>query len=106
MSIDMAAMHSWVVSELISGLTLRESMNRIISECSSAHAHKDWDALRALPYEDLEELREWIEMPFRLNAPPVKLAGLWFGIFNPIRNKKDSFGRLRLRFKAFRSGSR
>ena len=36
----------------------------------------------------MADLREWIEKPFRLDAPEQKLAGLWFGLFNPVYNRK------------------
>lgn len=88
MSLDLAKMHGLVVRELASKRSLRESMDRIIERCLKGHAHEDWEKLRALPYDDLDNLRKWIEKPF-LDEPPRKvLAGLWFGLFNPVYVKK------------------
>lgn len=86
MAINLATMHGFVVMELASKRSLRESMDHVIAKCSKDHPHDDWDKLRALPYEHFDELREWIERPFRLEPSKEKLAGLWFGLFNPVYN--------------------
>jgi hypothetical protein len=88
MAINLAAMHGFVVKELASKRSLRESMDRVIAKCSKEHPHVDWDKLRALPYDDLDDLREWIEKPFRYEPSRKTLAGLWFGLFNPIRDRE------------------
>jgi hypothetical protein len=84
MTLNLAMMHGLVVKELASKLSLRESMDRIIERWAKGHAHDDWEKLRALPYDDLGELREWIEKPFSAEPSRKKLAGLWFGLFNPV----------------------
>jgi hypothetical protein len=84
MALNLATMHGFVVKEIASRRSLRESMDRVIAKCSKGHPHHDWEKLRALPYEDLDDLREWIEKPFRLEPSKKKLKGLWFGLFNPV----------------------
>jgi hypothetical protein len=84
MGLDLAAMHGWVARELAENRGIRESMNRIIAQCASQKPHPQWQRLEALPFEDISALRDWIERPFRLDPPPQPLAGLWFGLFNPV----------------------
>jgi len=88
MALNLASMHGFIVKELSSRRSLRQSMDRVIARCSKGRSHDDWDRLRALHYEDLDDLREWIEKPFRLEASRKKLAGLWFGLFNPVYDGK------------------
>jgi hypothetical protein len=84
MALNLAAMHGFVRKELLSKRSLRESMDRIIARCARGVPHEDWEKLRILPYDDLDDLREWIEKPFRYEPSSKKLAGLWFGLFNPV----------------------
>src|SRR5262249_40732457 len=84
MAFNLASMHKMIVKEIGSKRSIRESMDRIIDKCEKGHPHSDWKKLRVLKYENLTELRRWIEIPFRIEPPKVKLAGLWFGLFNPI----------------------
>ena len=88
MALNLAAIHGFIVKEIASKRTLRESMDRVIAKCMKAHPHDDWEKLAALPYEDLDDLREWIEKPFREEPSKKKLAALWFGLFNPVYGKK------------------
>jgi hypothetical protein len=84
MALNLAVMHRFIAKEVVSKRSLRDSMDRIISKGAKENHHKDWDKLQRLAYEDLDDLRDWIEKPFRLDSSSVKLAGLWFGLFNPI----------------------
>jgi hypothetical protein len=88
MGLNLATMHGFVRKEIASKRTLRDSMDRIIAKCAKGHPHKDWEKLTALPYDDLDDLREWVEKPFREEPPKKKLAGLWFGLFNPVYSGK------------------
>lgn len=88
MALNLATMHGIVVKEIASKRTMRESMDRIIAKCAKGHPHDDWEKLAALPYDDLDDLREWAEKPFREEPPKNKLAGLWFGLFNPVYSGK------------------
>jgi hypothetical protein len=88
MELDLLAMYEFVVTELAAERSVRESMDRVIAECAKGHPHEDWEKLRALPYEDLDHLRKWVVTPFRLDPPQCALAGLWFGLFQPIYMEK------------------
>lgn len=83
MALNFATIYRFIVKEIASERTLRESMDRIIAECAKGHPHDDWKKVAALPYENLDDLRSWIEKPFREEPPKERLAGLWFGLFNP-----------------------
>jgi hypothetical protein len=84
--VDLARMYHWIVSELAQHRPVAESMRRLIDQCEAACPHPNWARLRALPYADLGPLVRWVERPF-LEEPPVRpLKGLWFGLFNPIRD--------------------
>ena len=86
MALSLATMHRFIVKEVASNRSIRESMDRIIAKCSAGHPHKDWAKLGSIRYENLSALQRWIETPFRLEPSMKKLAGLWFGLFNPICN--------------------
>jgi hypothetical protein len=66
MALNLATMHGFVIKEVTSKRTLRESMDRVIARCAKGRPHKDW------------------EKPFREEPSKKKLAGLWFGLFNPV----------------------
>ena len=88
MALNLATIHGFVAKEIASKRSMRESMDRIIAKCAKGHAHDDWEKLSALPYDDLDDLREWVEKPFREEPSKKKLAGLWFGLFNPVYSGK------------------
>jgi len=88
MALNLARMHGFVKEEITSKRTLHESMDRIIAKCAKGRRHDDWERLAALPYDNLDGLREWIERPFREEPSKRKLAGLWFGLFNPVYTAK------------------
>ena len=83
MELDLGEMHGWIVAELHRRRSVGESVGALIDKCEAARPHPDWAMLRALPYDDLSGLREWIQRPFRVEPPDVRLKGLWFGLFNP-----------------------
>jgi len=88
MALNLATMHGFVVKEIASKRSVRESLDRIIAKCAKGNPHDDWEKIAALPYENMDDLREWIEKPFREEASKKKLAGLWFGLFNPVYSGK------------------
>jgi hypothetical protein len=81
--LDLGAMYGWIVSELGRRRPVAQSMAGLIDQCEAGRPHADWARLRALPYDELSPLVEWLEKPFRQERPPVPLKGLWFGLFNP-----------------------
>ncbi len=88
MALNLASIHRFIVKEIASKRSLRESMDRVIAKCAKARPHGDCEKFAALPYENLDGLREWIERPFREEPSKKKLAGLWFGLFNPVYSRK------------------
>jgi len=88
MALNLLTMHGFVAKEVASKRSLRESMDRIIAKCAKGHPHDDWEKIAALPYENVDHLRKWIEKPFRDEPSKKKLAGLWFGLFNPVYSGK------------------
>jgi hypothetical protein len=84
--LDLTLVHDWIETEFGKRQPIRESIDGLIARCSQARPHPDWEELKSIPFEDITKLRQWIERPFLLDPPPVHLAGLWFGLFNPIYN--------------------
>src|SRR5437868_4474818 len=81
---DMALVFNVIQQYVRAGSPVQSSMHAVIAACENVRPHADWSRLRSLPYDDLSELREWILRPFVLEPPPGTIAGLWFGLFNPI----------------------
>lgn len=67
-------------------ITIADAMGELISCCDRHRPHPDWARFRSLPLEDCSEIRAWLLRSFVEDAPPETLRGLWFGLFNPIRN--------------------
>jgi hypothetical protein len=88
MKVDARKVFGLIKKELASNRPLSESMGRIITLCAKSYPHEDWEQLQALEYDDLKSLRKWIATPFRVQPFRKKLAGLWFGLFNPVYSKK------------------
>ena len=86
MGLDLAQSHGWIVAELALGRPVTESMAALIDRCEAARPHPDWAGLRALPYDDLAPMLEWVRQPFCEEPPAAPLKGLWFGLFNPCRD--------------------
>jgi hypothetical protein len=66
--------------------TVPQAMSEIIDECARHCPHPDWALFRRLDIDvDLEHLRGWLVDAFE-TPPPERISGLWFGLFNPIRD--------------------
>jgi hypothetical protein len=96
MSLHLSDGFDWVVAELARARPVAESMADLISLCEAAHPHPDWAKLRALPYDDLHELEAWLNFLFEEQAPNFPLKGLWFGLCNPVRGKKNPVADVRV----------
>jgi hypothetical protein len=83
---DLGENHDWIVSILQDRRSVTDSMSTLIDRCEAANPHPDWAALRALPYGDTQQLLEWLVRPFRDEPSETLLEGLWFWLFNPIRD--------------------
>jgi hypothetical protein len=88
--LDLGMTHGWITTELARGRSVADSMNKLIGRCEAAYPHSDWVRLRALPYADLSALIEWIVQPFRDEPPARPLRGLWFGLFNPRYDERET----------------
>jgi hypothetical protein len=84
MGLDHAGVFATILRCLESPAALSIKMGLVIDACESGVKHPDWSKLRALPYDDLGAMQAWIRRPFEQEPPTVTLAGLWFGMFNPV----------------------
>ncbi len=82
--LDLATSYTWIVDELAQSRGVDDTMQRMIQRFQEAYPHPDWDELAGLPYEDVADLQDWLYKQFQLYPPKKSLAGLWFGLFNPI----------------------
>jgi hypothetical protein len=82
--LDHAAVFAAIRENLHSGAEVADRMAAVIAVCERSVPHPDWAALRELPYNELGPLYEWLDFVFE-DWPPVVLAGLWFGLYNPRR---------------------
>jgi hypothetical protein len=87
-TLNLARIAGFIINEVASKRSVGECMDRVIARCSKGRPHEDWARLGALSYDKLNPMRRWITTPFRVEPSPVKLAGLWFGIFNPYYHDK------------------
>ena len=82
--LDHSAVFAAIEEHLHSGAQVADRMAAVIAVCERSVPHPDWAALRELPYNELGPLYEWLDFVFE-DWPPVVLAGLWFGLYNPRR---------------------
>ncbi|HEY6094732.1 MAG TPA: hypothetical protein VIU93_07245, partial [Gallionellaceae bacterium] len=62
-------------------------MGVIIDFCQSRAPEADWQRIRALPFEaDLLRLDAWLTSVLVTESPPAAIDGLWFGLFEPVRD--------------------
>lgn len=63
----------------------------VTSFCSKATPHRDWEKFRNLSIdEDLAQLERWLRNVFTRTPPEPDITGIWFGLFNPIRDDRAS----------------
>ncbi|MDP8908182.1 MAG: hypothetical protein M3N47_03500 [Chloroflexota bacterium] len=66
---------------------VRDGLARIIGLCATSQPHSDWDRFRELDIEsDLAHLERWMQGVLTSDPPGASITGLWFGLFNPIRD--------------------
>ena len=70
--------------------TISADIETVISVNESQVPHNDWQRFRKLPYDDLTEMREWLENVLTNEPPDIELAGLWFGLFNPVYENDEA----------------
>jgi hypothetical protein len=83
MALDHGSVFAKIQEHLHSAAPIEDRMAAVISSCERTVPHPDWAVLRALPYDDLAQMREWLRIPFEQEPPEMPLAGLWFGLFHP-----------------------
>jgi hypothetical protein len=84
--LDHAAVFAAIREHLHSRSSLAEKMAAVIAVCERSVPHPDWATLAELPYDRLAPMRNWLRRSFKQHPPNVRLAGLWFGLFNPRRD--------------------
>jgi hypothetical protein len=82
---DLSWFAGFLKKSLDSGRPIDALMSELIDRCELARPHSDWAKLRTLPYDELAPLADWLPRPFLADPSPIPLAGLWFGLFNPVR---------------------
>jgi hypothetical protein len=91
MADDVDRMYRLIYEQLNGDEPLLEDVLKVIAAREQDVPHADWAKFRALRYDsELPYLRdEWLSRAFQ-KEPPVNLpvTGLWFGLFNPIRDKE------------------
>jgi hypothetical protein len=87
MKLNLATTRRWIIRELADTHGIDNTMRRIISRCREVCPHPDWDELARLPYDDVHDFQDWLPRPFELSPPTTILAGLRFGLFNPIYDR-------------------
>jgi hypothetical protein len=84
MAIQIGRVARIIRSHLLQENSLTDDMSAVIDVCEQSAPHPDWHVLRKLPYNDMTDLTEWLQSVFTEDPPEKSLAGLWFGLFNPI----------------------
>ena len=87
MSIENTALVEAIYNGLNNDRSISDNMNLIISLCNTGMPHNDWSKLRRLPYDHLAGLASWLKDVLVHETPEIPLAGLWFGLFNPVYKK-------------------
>jgi hypothetical protein len=67
-------------------LPVADGMKQVIALCERAQPHPDWGKLRKLDVDaDLCHLEQWLQGVLERESPAPSITGLWFGVFNPIK---------------------
>ena len=85
MPLDFDATDEVIAARLAGDGSLTDDMAAVIARCEAITPHPDWQRLRGVAYEaDLPPLTVWVTRTFGRKPPTVRLAGLWFGLCNPV----------------------
>ena len=85
MRVNPASVSERLLDLLGARTTVSELMAEIIGVCQDSFAHADWTRLAALDWSaDAEQVRRWVPRLLDQEPPQSELAGLWFGLVNPI----------------------
>lgn len=87
--LDFSATLDWITRNLPANRTVGESMRALVDYCSSLFPSDEWVPMRALPFDELRPLENWLRQTFEQSPPSVSLQGLWFGLFYPNRAFKS-----------------
>jgi hypothetical protein len=85
--LELATTHGWITDELAKAHGIGETMQRLIKRCNAVCPHPDWEELARLPYDDVADLEAWLSRLIQASPPHKPLAGLWFGLFNPVYDR-------------------
>lgn len=66
--------------------SMAEGMMAVLDTCEQLHPHAGWKHFRCLAYDDVPQLNEWLCGVLSAETPPDTLAGVWFGLSNPVRD--------------------
>ena len=83
MGIDFLGAHKLIRDRLTSQNSLKADMDSVISFCEAGSPHPDWNKFRDLP-DELPRLKKWLKRVLINEPPMVRVAGIWFGLFNPV----------------------
>ena len=70
-----------------SGVGPIDGMQLVLRYCETNAPKADWHRIRVLPLEqDLLRLEAWLAEVLTNEPPPQTIDGLWFGLFEPVRD--------------------
>jgi hypothetical protein len=91
MNIDADSAWEAILNAVRASSSVGDGMRQVIGVCSSSFPHRDWSRFAGLEYEtDVVEYREWISSAFQAEPAPFAIRGLYFGLFNPIRESQPT----------------
>jgi hypothetical protein len=91
MSYDYARLFENLIASVTSGGEISVRMSSVISECARQKPHADWDRLKSIDFQaDAKAIAGWLNSAFASTEVQRDYAGLWFGLFNPVRQGKPS----------------
>jgi hypothetical protein len=91
MSYDYTRLLEKVIASVTSEAPIPERMSSVISECARQKPHADWERLKSIDFQaDAKAIAGWLDNAFASTKVQCDYAGLWFGLFNPVRQGKPS----------------
>lgn len=86
MGIDPVQVFRSIESAFASTSTMGDGVRSVIETCARLRPHRDWSRFTALPIDSPKATIDWLTRVLKSEPMPAATRGLWFGLYNPVRD--------------------